>query len=106
MTLFRTSAALLLAAVLPACQSVAISPSALLPEPSAAHYRCGDGSVLSVSRAAGGLTATDTRGFSATMPASPPGQSARYAEGIHALILEGRAATWFVSGQTPLECNR
>ncbi|WP_281435886.1 hypothetical protein [Oricola nitratireducens] len=40
------------------------------------------------------------------MPASPAGQSTRYSEGIYALILEGRDATWFVSGEVPLECRR
>lgn len=68
--------------------------------------RCTDSATLTLRRDGALLSASDSRGFSASMPASPPGQTTRYAEGIHALILEGRDATWFVSGQKPLECRR
>ena len=91
---------------LAACETsgVATSPSSYVPRQ--ASFRCDSGDELTISRAGPALMATDTRGFAATLTASPPGQSTRYAEGIHALILEGRAATWFVSGQRPLECRR
>ncbi|QKV19971.1 hypothetical protein [Oricola thermophila] len=78
---------------------------AALP-PRAATYRCNDGVTLEVRRAGTGVTVSDSRGIEATVQASPPGQSTRYAEGIHALILEGTSATWFVSGQVPAVCRR
>jgi hypothetical protein len=74
--------------------------------PRQSSFSCDDGSTLTLQRTGSMLTASDTRGFSATLQASPPGQATRFAEGIHALILEGRDATWFVSGQQPLECRR
>jgi hypothetical protein len=57
-------------------------------------------------RAGSTVAITDSRGIEATLQASPAGQSTRFAEGIHALILEGSNATWFVSGQVPVECRR
>lgn len=70
------------------------------------QYRCTDGVKLTLERSAGSVTASDSRGFNAEMPASPPAQTTRYAEGIYALILEDVRATWFVSGQKPVECRR
>ncbi len=71
-----------------------------------ASYRCSHDATLSVTRSGSSASVVDSRGFETTMPASPAGQSTRYSEGIYALILEGRDATWFVSGEVPLECRR
>lgn len=69
-------------------------------------WRCSDNVTLTLQGGGSMLKASDSRGFNADLPASPPGQSTRYSEGIYALILEGRNATWFVSGQKPVECRR
>ena len=74
--------------------------------PRQASYRCSDDVTLQLRRSGSTVAVTDSRGIEATLQASPAGQSTRYAEGIHALILEGGNATWFVSGQVPLECRR
>ncbi|TCD15919.1 hypothetical protein [Oricola cellulosilytica] len=90
-----------------ACQTyVGSSAASYAPVPRQASYRCGDGVDLMIRRDGSAITVTDSRGIAASVPASPPGQSTRFAEGIYALILEGRNATWFVSGQTPVECRR
>lgn len=105
MTLSRFFLPLILPIVLAGCQSIGFDgfPSSQRGE---ARYRCSDNVTLTVERAGATATASDSRGYSAAMPASPAGQKVRYAEGIHALILEGRNATWFVSGQKPMECTR
>lgn len=74
--------------------------------PRQASYRCTEDVTINISSSGGGVMVTDSRGIEATVPASPPGQRTRYSKGIYALILEGRNATWFVSGQTPVECQR
>ena len=74
--------------------------------PLAASYRCSNDVTLMVRRSGSGVQVTDSRGHDTTVPASPPGQRVRFSEGIYALIMEGRTATWFVSGQTPVECQR
>lgn len=74
--------------------------------PRQATYRCSNDVTLQMRRAGSTVAITDSRGIEATLQASPAGQSTRFAEGIHALILEGSNATWFVSGQVPVECRR
>lgn len=101
----RLSLSLALLAALSGCQS-SLFDGLSVSEPGRSGYRCGDGITLSVERSGASASASDSRGYNATMPASPPGQTTRYAEGIYALILEGSVATWFVSGQKPLECRR
>lgn len=75
-------------------------------QPRLASYRCSNDVTLQLRRAGSTVTVSDSRGIEATVAASPAGQTTRYAEGIYALILEGPNATWFVSGQVPVECRR
>ena len=102
MTLIRSLGALALCVLLSACETSGFSSS----QTRQANYRCSGGVTLSIRREGAGVRVTDSRGIEAAMPASPSGQNTRYAEGIHALILEKRDATWFVSGQTPAVCRR
>jgi hypothetical protein len=90
---------------LAACEST-VPQAYTSPVPRQASYRCTDDVTLQLRRSGSTVAVTDSRGIEATLQASPAGQSTRYAEGIHALILEGGNATWFVSGQVPLECRR
>jgi len=105
MTRFRSFIPLGLLGFLAACET-SVPQAYTSVQPRLASYRCSDDVTLQLRRAGSTVTITDSRGIEATMPASPAGQSNRYAEGIHALILEGRGATWFVSGQVPVECRR
>lgn len=105
MTISRILLPLALAAVLAGCQSFGFG-GASGPQLREGTWRCSNGVTLTLVRDGARVQARDSRGHGATMPASPPGQTTRYAEGIHALILEGRDATWFVSGQKPMECRR
>lgn len=92
--------------IFPAACETSVPQAYTSSAPRQASYRCTDGVTLQLRRAGPTVTVTDSRGIEATLQASPPGQSTRYAEGIHALILEGGNATWFVSGQVPMECRR
>ncbi|MFZ2100831.1 MAG: hypothetical protein WAU86_09735 [Oricola sp.] len=106
MTRFRILFSLLLPAFLAACETSGYQPSTTSSPARQTSFRCSNDVSLVVRRAGPMVTVTDSRGIEATIPASPPGQSTRYAEGIYALILEGGNATWFVSGQVPVECGR
>lgn len=105
MTVSRFLPPLLLSAALAGCQSIGLDgySGAQIRD---GTFRCADDVTLTLQRSGRGVAARDSRGYGATMPASPPGQNTRYAEGIYALILEGRDATWFVSGQKPQVCRR
>ena len=105
MTRFCNALSLGLLTLLAACQSSGPQVS-VSSAPRQASYRCSDDVTLQLRRSGPTMTVTDSRGIEATLQASPAGQSARYAEGIHALILESGNATWFVSGQVPVECRR
>jgi hypothetical protein len=105
MTKFRNFLPIALSLLLAACETSVPSVSSS-SVPFQASYRCTDEVSLVVRRSGSGVSVSDSRGFEPTVPASPAGQNIRYAEGIYALILEGRNATWFVSGQTPVECQR
>ena len=105
MTVSRILPPLLLSAALAGCQSIGLDGYSGTQIRNGT-FRCSGNVTLTLQRSGAGLAARDSRGFDATMPASPPGQNTRYAEGIYALILEGRDATWFVSGQKPLVCRR
>lgn len=105
MTLYRLLVSFGLSVFLAGCQSLDFD---IAPDRPArqASWRCADGVTLTTRRDGSSMRVDDSRGFDPVLPASPPGQTARYAEGIYALILEGRHATWFVSGQKPVECRR
>lgn len=100
-------AALLAVLGLAACESSGGTSSSLgATQPRSASYRCDDGVVLQVRNAGSRVSVEDSRGVMADLPASPPGVRDRYAEGPHSLVLNGREATWFVSGKKPLDCTR
>ena len=105
MTVSRLLPPLLLLAALAGCQSFGYDGFSGAGMRNST-WRCSDNVTLTLQGGGSMLTASDSRGFNADLPASPPGQSTRYSEGIYALILEGRNATWFVSGQKPVECRR
>lgn len=105
MTFSRLLIPLAVPVLLAGCQSFSMGGSAG-PQLREGTWRCSDSVTLTLAREGSMVRASDSRGYASTMPASPPGQSTRYAEGIHALILEGRDATWFVSGQKPMQCRR
>jgi hypothetical protein len=105
MTRSRIFVSLALLGFLAGCETTVSRVSAPLAARTAT-YSCSSDVTLTVRRSGGGVTVTDSRGIEAALQASPPGQSARFAEGIHALILEDGEATWFVSGQVPVECRR
>jgi hypothetical protein len=105
MTRTRILVSLGLLGFLAGCETTVPRISAPLPA-RIATYSCSQGVTLAVRRAGASVAVSDSRDIEVTLPASPPGQSVRYAEGIHALILEDGEATWFVSGQVPVECRR
>jgi hypothetical protein len=105
MTRFRILIPLGLLGFLAACETSVPRAYTSLPTRQAS-YTCSNGVTLQMRRTGSAVAVTDSRGIEATLQASPAGQSTRYAEGIHALILEGGNATWFVSGQVPVECRR
>lgn len=105
MTVSRLLIWLCLSVALAGCQSVSFGGSAAPPFRQAS-WRCSDGVSLTTRYEGATMSVGDSRGFNPRLPASPPGQTTRYAEGIYALIVEGRGATWFVSGQKPVECRR
>ena len=105
MTVLRFAFPLVLIGALAGCQSIGYDGFSGAGMRNST-WRCSDNVTLTLQGGGSMLNASDSRGFNADLPASPPGQSTRYSEGIYALILEGRNATWFVSGEKPVECRR
>lgn len=105
MTKSRIVVALCLATLVSACQAP-FGAMSFQTGSSAAAYRCAGGVTLTLDRQGAMMNVRDSRGVEASIPASPAGQSSRYAQGIYALILEDREATWFVSGKKPAVCRR
>lgn len=76
------------------------------PQPRKANWRCDGGATLSVENLGAQIKVMTPEGSEVLLPASPPGQNARYGEGMLALVFDGREALWFVTGKTPLNCKR
>ena len=96
------------AAVLAACETTDNTPATSFGarQPGQATYRCDSGVTLDIRNAVSTVDVVDSRGVTATLPASPPGARDRYAEGPHSLVLDGRTATWFTAGKKPVDCTR
>lgn len=93
------------ATALPGCVSGGdgdIAPS----QPGYAVYQCGSDGRLRVRRLAGAVEVQSPRGVEVRLPASPPGQTARYGEPPYALLFDNREVLWFVTGKRPLSCRR
>ena len=105
MTRSRTFISLGLCGLLAGCQTNLSDISATVT-PRVATYSCSEGVMLTVRRNGDGVSVSDSREIDVDLPANPPGQSVRFAEGIYALIVENGEATWFVSGKVPVECRR
>ncbi|MEX0343415.1 MAG: hypothetical protein AB3N20_00720 [Rhizobiaceae bacterium] len=69
-------------------------------------YSCGEDGRLSVRRLSGAIEVLSPRGIEVRLPASPPGQTARYGAPPYALVFDNREALWFVTGKRPLSCRR
>lgn len=108
MTSIRVFLAAASCVLLAACETSGTSsarPSS--PMQRNASYSCSDGVSLIISRTASTATVSDSRGVEETLPASPPGQSARYAKDIYTLVIENGDILWYVLGKTPVdECRR
>ncbi len=76
------------------------------PQPRKASWRCDEGATLTVENLGSQIKVVTPEGTEVVLPASPPGQNARYGEGMLALVFDGREALWFVTGKTPLTCKR
>lgn len=69
-------------------------------------YSCGEDGRLSVRRLSGAIEVLSPRGIEVRLPASPPGQTARYGVAPYALVFDNREALWFVTGKRPISCRR
>ncbi|MCP1199199.1 MliC family protein [Notoacmeibacter sp. MSK16QG-6] len=70
-------------------------------------FRCDGGTAMEVRRASGSAIAVSApNGESIVLPASPPGQSARYGADSYALVIEGPDALFMKNGDMPLNCRR
>lgn len=75
-------------------------------QPPLATYACEDGSELKVA-AAGSSVVVETPGEEApvALPASPPNQLYRFAEGLYSLVVENGEALWMKNGEGALACR-
>ncbi len=69
-------------------------------------YNCGSDGRLTVRRLGGSVDVVSPRGIETRLPASPPGQSARYGTPPYALVIDRGEALWFVTGKRPIACKR
>ncbi|WP_367717221.1 hypothetical protein AB2N04_04015 [Nitratireductor sp. GISD-1A_MAKvit] len=67
---------------------------------------CDDGMQMTITPRSGGISVVSPRGVELDLPASPPGQSVRFGEGLYAVVIEGGEALWMVSGKVPITCRR
>ena len=74
-------------------------------QPSILTYWCGDGGPLRLERLAGSVRLSDLDG-GIELPASPAGQSARFARNPYTVILDGPHATLARDGSPPIACTR
>lgn len=75
-------------------------------QPPLATYACEDGSELKVA-AAGSSVVVQTQGEDepVALPASPPNQIYRFAEGLYSLVVENGEALWMKNGEGALACR-
>ncbi|QPC86046.1 hypothetical protein GA830_04305 [Mesorhizobium sp. NBSH29] len=71
-----------------------------------AAYNCGEDGRLTVERRGASVILTQPEGAPVELPASPPGQTARFGEAPYALVLEEREALLMKNGSAPLTCTR
>lgn len=103
-TAVRTPVVLLLAGLASGCLSDGGDDHGF--ESSRLHsWHCGDDGRLTVRYLAGAVDVNSPRGVEVRLPASPPGQTARYGEPPYALVIDGREALWFVTGKRPISCR-
>ncbi|EKF19129.1 hypothetical protein NA2_10113 [Nitratireductor pacificus pht-3B] len=69
-------------------------------------YSCEDDMRMTVERNGPRVSVHSPRGLDLDLPASPPGQDARFGEALYAVVLEGKEALWMVNGKTPISCTR
>lgn len=93
-------------ALLSGCVSGGGNIDTVLGQPGYSVYQCGSDGRLRVRRLAGAVEVESPRGVEVRLPASPPGQTARYGEPPYAVVFDNREALWFVTGKRPLSCRR
>lgn len=81
-----------------------VSQSSALPRVSS--WACTGDFTMTVINEGGLLKVSDSRGVETELPPDPPGQRIRYGKTGFALVLDGRSASWFVSGKRPADCRR
>lgn len=74
--------------------------------PRVSTWTCTDNNSITIRNEGGSVLVTDTRGVDTDLPADPPGQRTRYGKTGFALVMDGRTASWFVSGKRPADCRR
>lgn len=101
---------LALAGVLAASGCVAdlddVATGSVPAQPPLATYACEDGSQLKVA-AAGSSVVVDAQGEEEpiALPASPPNQFYRFAEGLYSLVVENGEVLWMKNGEGALACR-
>ncbi|MFN3765305.1 MAG: hypothetical protein ACK4R3_07020 [Aliihoeflea sp.] len=75
-------------------------------QPPLATYACEDGSQLKVA-ATGASVVVEAQGEEdpVALPASPPNQFYRFAEGLYSLVVENGEALWMKNGEGALACR-
>lgn len=83
-----------------------VATGAVPAQPPLATYACEDGSELKVA-AAGSSVVVETQGEEGpvALPASPPNQLYRFAEGLYSLVVENGEALWMKNGEGALACR-
>ncbi len=94
------------AALLAGCVSGGGPAGHVLSQPNRAVYDCGADGRLTVQRLGAEVDVVSPRGVQVRLPASPPGQSARFGEPPYALLFDEREILWFVTGKKPIACAR
>lgn len=83
-----------------------VSTGSVPAQPPLATYACEDGTALTVAAAGASVVVeADGEDVPVALPASPPNQIHRFAEGLYSLVVENGEALWMKNGQGALACR-
>jgi hypothetical protein len=84
---------------------VGVSDAAAMPAVSGI-YDCGEEGRIQVVISGDAVRVTEADGTAVDLPASPPGQSNRFGEGVSAIVIEGSEALYMRARREPWSCIR
>ena len=88
------------------CESTPAANPESVTQPRSAQFHCSGGQGLQVETLGSTVNVTKDDGTVVALTAQPAGSRSRFAEGINAIVFDGRDALFMQTGKDALECKR